>query len=112
MREVKDKAFGEKGAAIGHNTNTDKADKACVKRVSELEAERQVLAGEIKDILNEHKNAHGTPKGSIRKAVKLLDMTAEQFQAKKEVDNRAIKIVQLFVEPDGQYSWLKEGEAA
>jgi len=114
MREVKEKAFAEKGAAtVGHNkVDIDKADKACVKRVAELEHKRQVLSGEIKDILNEHKNAWGTPKGSIRKAVKVLDMTEEQFQAKNEVERHANHIVQLFAEKNGQYSFLKKTQNA
>lgn len=92
----------------GHNaTETDRADKACVEKVREIEAKRTKLAGDVKDILAKHKNDFGTPKGSIRKAVKLLNRTPEEHQAKKEVDNRAEDIVQrLFVEPGGQFSFL------
>jgi hypothetical protein len=70
-----------------------------------------VLAGEIKDILNEHKNAHGTPKGAIRKAVKVLAMSEETFQAKKEVEIHSQHIVQLFAEEGGQYSFLSQDAA-
>lgn len=82
-----------------------------IKHVAELENKRTILAGEIKDILNEHKESHGTPKGAIRKAVKLLAMTEETYQAKKEVEVHAQHIVQLFAEGDGQYSFLRN-EAA
>lgn len=101
----------KKEADIGHNGNSDQADMECVKRVSELEEKRSILAGEIKDILNEHKNAHGTPKGSIRKAVKILNLTEETYQAKKEVEIHAQHIVQLFAEQDGQYSFLQQDAA-
>lgn len=109
-RKVKDKAFDD--GQIGHNGNTDVADKETVKRIAELEEKRMALAGEIKDILNEHKAAHGTPKASIRAAVRILQMTAEQYQAKKEIATHTHHIVQLIANEDtGQFSFLKE-EAA
>lgn len=71
-----------------------------------------VLAGEIKDILNVHKKAHGTPKQSIRAAVKILQMTEEQYQAKKEIATHTQHIVQLFADDEtGQFSFLRQDAA-
>ena len=109
-RKVKDKAFDD--GQIGHNGNTDVADMEVTRQVKELEEKRMALAGEIKDILNEHKAAHGTPKASIRAAVKILQMTEEAYQAKKEIATHTQHIVQLFANEDtSQFSFLKE-EAA
>ena len=101
------KKHDDEPAGQGHNqTETDKADRACVEKVREIEAKRTKLAGDVKDILAKHKNDYGTPKGSIRKAVKLLNRTPEEHQAKKEVDDVAQRIVNLFVDDGGQYSFL------
>jgi seryl-tRNA synthetase len=98
---------------IGHNVGeVDKADVETTKHVRELEHKRTVLAEEIKDILNTHKKKYGTPKGSIRSAVKKLDMTKEQYQAKKEVEIQAQRIIELFVEKDGQLSFLSQNNEA
>ena len=111
-RKVKERAFEEEGSAIGHNGDSAAADKKCVEKVAKLEEERRAIAGNIKDILNKHKDAYGTPKQSIRKAVKILAMTEEQFQAKKEIDFQAQAIIQLFVDDaSGQYSFLSQDVA-
>lgn len=96
----------KKLAEVGHNGNIDEADMEVTKEVRELEEKRTMLAGEIKDILNLHKKVYGTPKASIRKAVKLLNLAVEQYQAKKEVEIHTKHIVQLFADEDGQYSFL------
>lgn len=103
------KSKDEETAGVGHNQGEqDKADMAVVEKVKDIEAKRTKLAGDIKDFLNKHKNDYGTPKGSIRQAVKLLNISEEQYQAKKEVAIQAQRIVQLFVDTDGQYSFLDQ----
>ena len=101
---------------LGHNSaNMDKADMDCVKDIMALKSKIADLNGKIKDRLNDHKNTHGTPKGAIRKVIKELSLTEEQYQAKKEIEAHSQHIIQLFANNDGQYSFLKnddEKEAA
>jgi uncharacterized protein (UPF0335 family) len=71
--------------------NTDNFDallRDYVEKVAKKENSIDGIRGELKDILNEAKNA-GFLKTSIRKAVRKLRMTQEQIQAKTEVDEAA-----------------------
>lgn len=112
-RKVKERAFEEEGSAIGHNSgDTDRADMETTRQVKELEHKKEIINGQIKDILVAHKKKYGTPRGSIRYAVKELNQTPEKAQSDKEVTQHGKHIVQLFANSDGQYSWMKEHEAA
>lgn len=86
-RKVKDRAFGEEGSAIGHNDPINAKNlQEHVLYVAKKEAEKRKIDGQIKDRLHDAKN-EGFLKTSIRKAVKILNMTEEQLQAKKEIDD-------------------------
>lgn len=86
-RKVKDSAFAEEGSAIGHNNPINAKNlQEHVIYVAKKEAEKRKIDGQIKDRLGNAKN-EGFLKTSIRKAVKILNMSEEQIQAKKEIDD-------------------------
>jgi len=108
---AKNMAFEEKGAAMGHNKPSDKDKMDTVKKFLKIEEEIDKLKEEQKDVLNEAKK-RGHLKGALRGAAKILRMSEETHQAKNEVEHETKYIVQLFANKDGQYSFLKEDEAA
>lgn len=71
--------------------NSDARVQEYVKFVTEKKRKIAALNGEIKDKLNEAKG-EGFSKMAIRGAVKVLEMTEEQKQAKKEVDSAILAI--------------------
>ena len=86
-RKVKERAFAEEESAIGHNDPINAKNlQEHVSYVAKKEAEKRKIDGQIKDRLSDAKN-EGFLKTSIRKAVKILNMTEEQLQAKKEIDD-------------------------
>jgi len=106
----KNKAFEEEGSAaqVGHNSQVkDALTIKVAEEIMELNSKMADIRGKIKDKLNYAKE-NGILKTSVKDAVKILGMTEEQYQAKKEVEAETRRIVQLFVEQDGQYSFLNQ----
>lgn len=78
----------------GEGDNSDEALKDYVTRFAAHVAKVEELRGEGKEILSEAKDA-GFSKMAIRKAVKILRMTEEQDQVRKEVDQQVRHITEL-----------------
>lgn len=92
--------------------NIDVADEQVTRRVRELMDKQAEIGREIKDILTEHKNAYGTPKGAVRSAASTLGMAKDQYQAKREIEEHAKHIIKLFSDKGGQYSFLNPDSAS
>ena len=107
----KNAAFEEKGAALGHNKPNDKAKMEYTQGFIDLDIKIEKLKDEKKELLNRAKD-EGHLKTAIRKAAKTLQSSEATVQAKKEVEHEHRYIVQLFANKHGQYSFLRDNEAA
>ena len=97
---------------IGHNGG--EADIARVEIAQFILAQREIIrkANEkIKDKLNQGKDNYGILKTGMRKAIKELEKTEERHQSDKEVTAEKKRIIELFADQDGQYSFLTENAA-
>lgn len=90
----KNKAFEEKGAALGHNRPNDDDLIKHVEYIAKIDRQIDGLKEKRKDRLNVAKD-QGHLKGGINKAVGLLLASAEKQQAKNEVQKEAERIFAL-----------------
>lgn len=96
-------------AGIGHNqTKEDQARIEVTEYVLKQKAIIQEANDKIKEKLNWAKDTHGILKGGVRKAVKALLKTEEQHASDQEVAAETQRIIELFVEKDGQFSFLSD----
>jgi len=106
-RKVKDSAFGEDGAAIGHNQPSQESEYKFTLKVFEALARRQKADDEIKSILNKAKD-EGHLKTPIRKVANEMHKAAESMQAKREVERQTQRLRRYVADQDGQYDFLVE----